>query len=320
MTDVITGLSCPVCNGTLAVREGQRIVKCPYCSNCSVVKGERGVPRYQVARRADRDAAAQAVCSFWGGFNRALDLKQRAKITELFLAYMPYWRGQADAAGWVFGQKEEGSGDSKRKVPREQRIMESMDWTGAAGDVGEFGVESISTAGKQFAAYSSDQLHREGMVFEPGGSQADARQHARESWIGRARQIAHLDEVTQVWLRMLREAMSLVYYPLWIARYTYRNRIYQVVVDGYSGKVLYGKAPGNVLFRALMLVGGTGLGAYVIVNGLALVVGILSQMDNPGEGALFLLAIPVIAGATLIAGGYRLFRFGEEIEHREKNP
>ena len=37
-----------------------------------------------------------------------------------------------------------------------------------------------------------------------------------------------------------------------------------------SGRVLYGKAPGNIYYRALMLVGGTALGAFVLVDGLAL--------------------------------------------------
>ncbi len=318
MTDLITGLSCPICSGTLAVREGQRLVNCPYCHNCSYVKGERGIARYQVARSVDRDAAAQAVRGFWGGFNKAMDLSQKAKITELFLAYLPYWRAQAKVAGWIFGRKEVGSGDHKRKEPREVQLMEPMEWTGAAGDVGEFGVDSISTQGKKFAAYNSDALHHEGMVFEPSGSTTDAQSNAHRTWLERGKAKAGLNEVSQTWLRNLREALSIVYYPLWVARYTYRDRSYQVVVDGSSGRVLFGKAPGNIFFRALMLMGGTALGAFVMVDGLALALAILANMDNPDKEAIILLALPFVGGGALIAGGYRLFRFGEEIEHKEK--
>ena len=59
-------------------------------------------------------------------------------------------------------------------------------------------------------------------------------------------------------------ALALVYYPLWVARYHYRHRSYQVVVDGYNGRVLYGKAPGNTLYRALMLVAGTAPGHLLV--------------------------------------------------------
>jgi DNA-directed RNA polymerase subunit RPC12/RpoP len=318
MADIITGLSCPNCAGTLSVREGQRIVKCPYCEARSFVRGERGVARYQVARRVEREAAAQAVRGFWSGINRAMDLQSRARITELFLAYLPYWRAQSQVAGWIFGQKKVGSGKNRRYEPREVQIMENMEWTGAAGDVAEFGVESVSLAGAQLAAYNSDSLHAEGMVFEPTGSQTDASDRAHTGWVGRAQKKAGLDRLAQTFLRFLRASLAIVYYPLWVARYTYRQRAYQVVVDGHGGKVLYGKAPGNIWFRALMLVGGTAFGSFAIVDGLALALVIIGNSKKNDSGDLALLVLPFIAGGALIAGGYRLFRWGEEIEQRAR--
>jgi hypothetical protein len=321
MPDVITGLTCPNCSGALSVREGQKIVKCPYCNARSQVSGERGVGRFQVARRINRDQAGQAVRGFWGGLNRAMDLSSKAQISELFLAYLPYWRAQGQLAGWMFGQVQVSSGKSSHLEPREVQFMQDVDWTGAAGDVAEFGVDSIPLAGTQFAAYDPEALHREGMVFEPTGSESDARDAAQAAWETQARSKSRLSRVSDKLLHILRRSLSLVYYPLWVGRYTYRNRVYQVVVDGFSGQVLYGKAPGNIYYRALMLVGGTALGAFVLVDGLALafsIIGSSSSSSNSGGGDLALLAIPVLVGAGLIYGGYKLFRFGEEIEERRK--
>jgi hypothetical protein len=317
MADVITGLACPNCSGILSVREGQRIVRCPFCSATALVRGERGISRYQVAREIDREAATAAVRGFWGGLNRAMDLSSKAQITELFLVYLPYWRALSQVAGWIFGQKKVGSGKNSRYEPREVRIMEDMEWTGAAGDVAEFGVDSIKMEAVKLAAYDPDGLHAEGLVFEPTGAQQDALGSARQSWDERARRKAALTRVAQVWLRYLREALGLVYYPLWVARYTYRNRAYQVVVDGHTGKVLYGKAPGNIYYRALMLVAGTALGAFVLVDGLALASAVAFGADADDD-AVALLCLPLVVGVALIGGGYRLFRWGEEIEHRVK--
>jgi DNA-directed RNA polymerase subunit RPC12/RpoP len=316
MPDIITGLTCPNCSGTLSVREGQRIVKCPYCGARSFVRGERGVERYQVARRVDQAGAERAVRGFWSGLNKAMDLGRRAEIVELFVAYLPYWRAQSQMAGWIFGQKKVKSGDNERWEPREAQIMESMEWTGAAGDVAEFGVERIELTGAQFAAYDPDALHAEGLVFEPTGSQTEADDDARQDWTRRGQKKARLDRIEQTWMRFLRKALSLVYYPLWVARYTYRNRAYQVVVDGSSGRVLYGKAPGNIFFRAAMLVAGTALGSFAIVDGLALALAIVGSSGD--DESVALLAVPFVVGGALIAGGYKLFRWGEEIEHRVK--
>jgi DNA-directed RNA polymerase subunit RPC12/RpoP len=316
MPDVITGLTCPNCAGTLSVQEGQRIVKCPYCEARSLVRGERGVRRYQVERRVDRDAAAQSVRGFWSGLNRAMDLARTAQLSELFLVYLPYWRVQALMAGWVFGKKKVRRGESTRWEPREVQIMDPVGWTGAAGDVAEFGVTSLPLDGIQFAAYDPEALHSEGLVFEPTGSQTAVTDSARQDWLKQASRKARLDNVTQTALQFFRHGLALVYYPLWVARYHYRNRSYQVVVDGFNGRVLYGKAPGNVAYRALMLVAGTALGTFVCVNGSALALFLVGQSSD-GD-SLFLLVLPLLAGAGLVAAGYRLFRWGEEIEHRLK--
>ena len=111
---------------------------------------------------------------------------------------------------------------------------------------------------------------------------------------------------------ILRRRLSLVYYPLWIGRYQYRNRSYQVVVDGVKGSVLYGKAPGNIFYRAAMLVGGMAAGTFLLVNGTAIAGFILANADD-GDG-FFLILLPIVIGLGLIAGGYRKFRYGEEVE------
>jgi DNA-directed RNA polymerase subunit RPC12/RpoP len=316
MPDIISGLTCPNCSGTLSVREGQRIIKCPYCDARSLIKGESGLARYQVARKISQEQAAQAVRSFWSGLNKAMDLPAQAKLSELFLTYLPYWRAQAQVAGWVFGEKKYQTKNSTRYEPREKQIMEEMEWSGAAGDVAEFGVKSINLRGAQFAAYDPEALHAEGMVFEPTGSLTEAHEAAQTGWVARSRSQSGLDRIAQVFLRFLREALALVYYPLWVGRYSYRNRTYQVVVDGQSGKVLYGKAPGNIFFRALMLVGGTAIGSFVLVDGMALALAFVANSND--DDNLAALLVPLVAGVALIYGGYRLFRWGEEIEHKEK--
>lgn len=319
MADIITGLMCPNCAGRLEIREGQRIVQCPYCEARSLVRGDSGVSRYQVARQVDRPTAEKAVRAFWNGINKAMDLSSRAQITELFLVYLPYWRVLAQMAGWLFGQKSVGSGKNRRLEPREVKIMENREWTGAAAEVAEFGVEHINLAGLQLAAYNPDHLHTEGLVFEPTGAQTHAQVIAHHVWTRSVQ--TKLSRVSQTWLKFLHETLALVYYPLWVARYTYRQRVYQVVVDGAAGRVLYGKAPGNVFYRATMLMAGTALGSFILINGEALALYFLGNSSGrKDEGALVLLAIPFVVGVLLIVGGFRAFRWGEEIEHREKVP
>jgi hypothetical protein len=65
-----------------------------------------------------------------------------------------------------------------------------------------------------------------------------------------------------------------------------------------------------------MLLGGTALGSFLLVDGTAIALVVVARSSD--DDSLALLVVPIAAGAALIAGGYRLFRWGEEIEQRTK--
>ena len=314
----IHGLSCPNCSGMVPIPEGQVIVRCPYCDQRALVQGERGLQRFQVARRVERAQAETALTRFLSS-SRAIagEAARNARLEESFLVYLPFWFCRARVLGWAFGEEQVGSGDDKRFEPREVKFAEEMTWNGAACDVGEFGVDSLPLSDQPLVPFEAGSLHAAGMVFEPVGSLSEARAAGESSFDERVRNMVNLDRVAQVFVRFVRKRISLVYYPLWVLRYLYRGRSFQVMVDGYSGQVLYGKAPGNTLYRAAVLVGGMALGALVGVDGSALALYLLgrSNGDSP-EGLLVGALAMVAAGFSLMAAAYRKFRYGEQYEFR----
>jgi hypothetical protein len=318
MTDdksALQGLSCPKCGGMVPIPEGQAIVKCPFCELRSVVKGDRGVRRYQAPARINRQQALDALGSFLSG-NLAIgrDVRRRSKVSETFIAYLPFWMSWGRVLSWVFGEKEVGSGRDSHYEPREVKVMEDMTWNGAAVDVGEFGVTQVPLTDQQLEPFNPDALHHLGLVFEPVGSSSDARSTAEKDFNDRVRNRADLDRLSQVFTRIVRPRLGLVSFPLWVLRYIYKGRTFQVVVDGYSGKVLYGKAPGNTLYRAAMLVGGMFAGAVIAINGPVL---LLSATSGSHSSNLVLFALGAfILGLGLMWAGYRAFRYGEEYEYR----
>jgi hypothetical protein len=155
------------------------------------------------------------------------------------------------------------------------------------------------------------------MVFEPIESPHDALDEARRHFEYQGRQKKTLKQVFFEKFHILRKKFSLVYYPLWVARYQYRDRNYQVVVDGVDAEVLYGKAPGNALYRAAMLVSGMAIGNFILVNGTIIAGRII--VESADDDSLFLLALPAAVGLGLIVAGYRKFRYGEEVETIQKS-
>jgi DNA-directed RNA polymerase subunit RPC12/RpoP len=306
----ITGLTCPNCSSPFSIPEGARVVTCPACQMRHLVAGERGVYRYQVQRAIDRAAAQRAVQGFWTGINKAMDLSSSARIQELFLAYLPYWYGRAHMAGWMFGRVKRGKDKTK---PAEVMISEMVAWNDAACDVAEFGVQTAPVHDSDLAAYDGDALRADGSVFEPTESRSEALEQAQAAFVKKGQSRGKLVKRFFERFLFLREQLALVYYPLWVSRYTYKQRTYQVVVDGQHGQVLYGKAPGNLLYRAAMLALGMGLGALSMVNGTLLSLVILAN-SHSDDAPWWLVLVALAAGVALVGWGYAAFRYGEEIE------
>ncbi|MBL8056745.1 MAG: hypothetical protein JNK29_08605 [Anaerolineales bacterium] len=321
----LTGLNCPRCGGTIPVPEGQAIVQCPYCDLRALVRGERGVRRFQVPCRVDHTAAAGRLGQFLGSnLAIAFNARQQARLSEQFLAYLPFWTTWARVLGWVFGQDKQGSGKNERWVPKECQVTEDMTWTGAACDVGEFGVHRVELTSQTVEPFDAEALHAAGLVFEPVTSISEAQTAARQDFEGRVRQQTRLDRVAQSVIRFVNERFGVVYYPLWVLRYLYRGRAFQVVVDGYSGQVLYGKAPGNTLYRAAVLVGGMAAGALVAVDVAALILGGALNSSSSDNGDAFGAAVVVfLVGLGIMFGAYSAFRYGEVYEfqkYRRREP
>jgi hypothetical protein len=300
------------------VPEGQVIVRCPFCDLRSMVRGDTGVQRYQLERRINREQADQSLRRFLSGHSAiAGDAAKKAELIEAFVAYLPFWTGWSRVLAWIFGQKQVGSGDHKRYEPREIRVVQEMTWNGAACDVGEFGVNEAPLTNQPLQPFDAAKLHADGMVFEPTSSITEARQSAETSYQERVQKSATLDRVGQTFIRYLRKILGIVYYPLWVMRYLYRGRSFQVVVDGYSGQPLYGKAPGNTLYRAAMLVGGAILGSLLAVDIASVVFYMASQAEGDNAGGFLVGGFVVFGGGlALIYAAYRAFRYGEEYEYR----
>lgn len=308
------GLACPRCGGVIQIPEGYIIVHCPFCDLRSIVHGDKGILRYQVPVKTSRDQAIQGLPKFFSNMAIARDVRSKSKVTEVFLAYLPFWALWGKALGWAFGQKQVGSGDNKRYEAREVKLVQELVWTGAACDVGEFGVQKISLTDQPLEHFDTDVLHSNGMVFEPVGSFSDAQHAAEQDFQDKVSSAANLNRISQLFVRFINKRFGLVYYPLWVIRYLYKERAFQVVADGFSGKVLYGKAPGNVLYRAAALVAGMAIGSFLIVDVPALILSNSSNSSSNDNPFGFMLAVFAI-GIGLMIFAYRAFRYGEQYEY-----
>ncbi len=311
---IIKGITCPSCNGELDIREGLHSFNCKYCGTLLVVKGETGTLKYYVPRKLKReDAIARAFNWLGKGMSKARGLRLKAKVEDAFLVFIPYWRVKADVVGWIFGQEKRTSTSNGRTttyyVDVERKIQNTFDRTYSACDVAELGVKKINLTGDTILPVDFESLQNEGMMFNIIASEKEAFDYAKNVFAAEARNNVNLYNVSFEHYDLVRENIGIVYYPLWVIRYSYENRTYQVVVDGEDGSICYGKAPGNNLYRAVMGILSTGAGMF-LTTFFALF--LLFEIDEKFPFIAFIISF--VIGIYLINRGYKKFRYGGELE------
>jgi hypothetical protein len=314
---VIKGITCPSCSGELDISEGVRTLNCKYCGTLLVAKGSGSSMRFYVPKKLKRDdAIARAFDWLGSGLAKAKGLRAKSTVTEAFLAYIPYWRVSADVVGWIFGQERRTRTSNGRTetyyVDVEKKLMQSYDRTYSACDVSELGVKQVNLSGDTILPVELETLQREGMIFNVVASEKEAFDFALQQFAGEARASASVDRVSFEHTDLIRKNISVVYYPLWVIRYQFANRTYQVVVDGEDGSICYGKAQGNNLYRAVVGIIGTAAGMYLATFYGAFV--FAGGSDNSAKFAIGVFIVSVIIGIFLMSWAYKKFRYGGEIE------
>ncbi len=311
---VLTGLKCASCAGSVDVQEGVTNVECRYCGTPQAVVGERGIVRVMVLDQVDRETAGRAVHRwFRKGIRKDPALKKEAQFQESFLAWFPFVRARFDAVGWVLGirEKKVKRGNTWKTVrePVEREVERAVDLTMPGADMAEFGVHRVDLTGDEVLPLDDGLLRSRGMVFRPSRSLEETGEELRQLALENIKRSNRLDHVSFSWLKSIRRRIALVYYPMWVVRYGFRGRTYQVLVDAEGGGLAYGKAPGNHFYRAFSLVGACA-GASFVGTTLLQHAGAFLRSEN----GLIGLGVVGLALAGLVYWGFSQFRHGGVVE------
>ena len=250
-----------------------------------------------------KQGAVDASRRWWSRGWKARDLKRVGKISEVYPIYLPFWRATTRVAGWICGYEIRRHTDSKgrvheQKVPKEVMILNDYRFSEIAADPGDLGIRSLKNFSGETSFADFDMIP----TFEATTSRDDAVSHARAEALSRARSSARIPRVTMERLHILPRRLSMVYYPVWVVRYDYRDRTYLTTVDGVTGHMLSGRAPGDPLFQSLAITAGSSVGGLLAAGGILL-----------SDVAAELMIVGLAAGAIVLYLTYRFFRHGSEI-------
>ncbi len=304
--NLLVGLSCPGCGGTIEVAEGNRLAFCPYCrSALAITADDAGVTRFMYKMELSESAAESAARKWFRAFPKARDLAASAVITEIFPMYLPFWQligtGKAIACGYSTHTDKDGH---THTTHYEESSDGEYVWSVIACQTGDLGIAVPPEPHGKLLPYTDGDIP----VFETTASRDEAYDQADTDIRMEAHRKAAsgIETLTFSKTFCVPREFSLLYYPYWIIRYQYRERDYFVVLDGVSGTPVSGRAPGDQTYQALAAGLGSGFGGLAAGAGVAYAAYSGSEYALAGFGG-------VVMGLILVLAGYWMFRFGSEI-------
>jgi len=296
---LLVSVNCPNCGGILEIEEGSRYQKCPYCGVKLYVHGDEGYRKIFYAMNVDKNSAMRSVRKWLSEGFKARNLKNLAKFEEVYPIYVPFWSVNARVVGWVCGYNIETYVDSRgnvrrKKVPKEEMVLRDYMWSVIACDPGDIGVKHLRNFVGKAIPVGEEGIPK----FDVTTSKEDALKVSEKELKKRAVREADVENVTFQKLFFLPKSITQINYPFWIVRYKYRGKGYFATVDGVTGRVIAGRAPGDPLWRSLAIASSS------VIGGAAF--SLIALGRNIGfYGA--------IAGIIIFLMGYAFFRHGMEI-------
>jgi hypothetical protein len=260
---VLRSLTCPACAGSLRAEEGRDLLTCGHCGTEYLETAQAGFTRRRFAARLDRLAAVGRAYRWLAEAADTPGDMRSAVFTDAYLLYVPVWEIRAHVVGWEFGVKWR----TKREVVRsgdeqvvqlqlvdeasEQGFLDERRMYQEAADLSALGMGRPHVTGRELTlTFLPAELEQGASFLEPDRGYAQVLEKARDSFRRPPTGAAPRDRR----LFLLKESVTLLYYPLWSLRYRYRGRLYDITVDGRNGAVHAARAPADNARRiAVML-------------------------------------------------------------------
>jgi hypothetical protein len=327
----LRSVSCSRCAGPLRLCDGERLFTCGHCGTSFLLQESRGFARrYFPAKVARLQAVGKA--SAWLAQHPEVPADiTSAVFTEAQLIYLPIWEARAYLVGWEFGNRlrlraeaapalaltlslggdlfgEEA--ETMRLELEDEGVQEAFfderRLYQAAADLPALGMSRPHITGREFSLpYLPGEIEDGAALLEADGECDAVRTRARQAFLHPASGASIRDSR----LFLLRETMTLLYYPLWSLRYRYRGRLYEMSVDGRSGVIHSARAPADGRMRLVIMV------ASYAALALALALAAWAWQEFGALREIFLyVGLLVLAAA---GGVYWRFRLQREVEYHE---
>ncbi len=244
MSSVVSEIKCKNCGAPLNLKPGELVATCRYCGYTAVVGADAPFQlEHSLIINQFNTASITESLQNWmrSGFMKPGDLAKKSKILILELRYLPFWLVPLKANSSYEGVLERVS----PPIPRKGTIDNDYDWLVLGRKGSEFPTRDYSVPVEGKIPFDFTKVDPKGVFLNSEIASTEAVQHAKDEVDQHQRFLVkqEVDQVTSFSTDFKVDTPTYIHAPLWFAKYEYKGRDYNAILDGSSGAVLRGDVP-----------------------------------------------------------------------------
>jgi hypothetical protein len=241
---IVQEITCSHCGAPISFEPGEIIATCKYCGYTVVIEtGKAFTFEHSMLQNKYDLTEIEETIKNWmrAGFLKPSDLARKSKITEKTLIYVPFWVVSVEA-------ESDYKGIFERITPpvvKEGKIEKKYDWLVLARKATKFPTREYDVPLTGKVTYDFRKIEAFAKVLNSEIEKNEAAGLAKQQIEEHHRYLAQqdVDRIIEMKNEIKIDQTVYLHAPMWFVKYEYKDKAYQLLIDGATGTVIKGDIP-----------------------------------------------------------------------------
>jgi DNA-directed RNA polymerase subunit RPC12/RpoP len=241
---IVNEISCSHCGAPISFEPGEIIATCKYCGYTIVIETGRAFTfdHSMLLNHYDPTQIDEPIKSWMrSGFLKPSDLARKSKIIEKELNYLPFWIITVEAQTTYKGIFERLT----PAVTKDGQIQKEYDWLILARKASDFPTREYQVPLEGKIPYDFRKIEGFAKTLNSEMDKDEAEEQAKQEIEELHRYLIQkdVDRIIEIKSEIKIDQSVYLHAPIWLIKYEYKGKNYQLWIDGATGTTIKGDIP-----------------------------------------------------------------------------
>jgi hypothetical protein len=246
MDAIAKEIRCSHCGAPVEFKPGEIVATCKYCGFTTVIEtGQAFTFEHSlILNRFDIKTIDEPIQAWMsGGFLKPGDLAKKSKLSSKELVYLPFWVVSVEAKSTYKGIFERIS----PAIVKEGAISKEYDWLVLAREASEFPTHEYDIPLEGKIPFDFRKIEGFAKLLNSEIDRGDALEMAKQQIEDHHRFLLQqdVDRIVEITTEVTPKQIVYLHAPIWFIKYEYKDRVYQLIIEGTTGTALKGDIPSS---------------------------------------------------------------------------